>query len=188
MSTLQKVYDTFSTLDSRYARSNKTKTEFITDKFGGDIDIGSTIILDACRAEAKEDNSEDIEMLSCIQNIFEKILKYRDNLDSLPNFSFETDTCISNLLLLLAESRATGRNQRLLPQGFKKHVWHYSATPEGSRYTPYDACVVLSAYDRNSTNKLANMYPTVEEGKLYAKTESGELVQISPAAARRMIK
>ena len=67
MSILDKVYTTFKRLDQDFARSKKTRTEFITDKFGGDIAIGSVIILDAIRAEGVEESPENID-LKHIQN------------------------------------------------------------------------------------------------------------------------
>ena len=84
MEVLDRVYSAFSNLDRDFARSKKSRTDFILEKFGGDIDMGSMIILDAISASTGEETAEDIQKLTFVKEIFEKLKDARDNLDSLP--------------------------------------------------------------------------------------------------------
>ena len=70
MEVLDRVYNAFANLDRDFAKSKKTRAVFIADKFGGDIDIGSTIILDAISSGTGEEKSLSLSRLSRLFRIF----------------------------------------------------------------------------------------------------------------------
>ena len=107
MEVLDRVYSAFSNLDRDFARSKKSRTDFILEKFGGDIDMGSMIILDAISASTVEETAEDIQKLTFVKEIFEKLKDARDNLDSLPDFKFTNGSLFQDLILTLKEVFAT---------------------------------------------------------------------------------
>ena len=103
MEILDKVYGTFKRLDQDFARSKKTRTEFIKGKFGGDIRIGSILILSAIGTPS---DSADIEKLSFVNDIFAKLLEAQDRLDSLPNFKFESTDNVIELLKFIGDNHS----------------------------------------------------------------------------------
>lgn len=101
MEQLDKVYAELTSLDKKYARSKKSRTEFIQDRFGGNIDVGSFLILNALSAEQFTD-PEDIKKLSVVRRILDSIVKNQDVLDSLSSFDFDDESIsvkIQNALL-----------------------------------------------------------------------------------------
>ena len=91
MEQLDLVYSTFANLERNYSRSKKSRSEYIKDKFGGDIPVGSFLILNALSAEEFSD-PEDIRKFSEIRAIFDKLLENKDRLDSLASFNFDMDS------------------------------------------------------------------------------------------------
>ncbi len=195
MEVLDRVYRTFSNLDRDYARSKKSRSEFITDKFGGDIDIGSMIILDAVSSLSGNETVEDIEKLTFIKNIFAKIKDSREILDSLPDFSFSNVELYSNIRNLLTESWETGTRQHVVPQSFHigehtKHV-HYVCTDTGATYTPLSQCKVLNVYNLYTQALYSNAFSSsspVVEGEYYVVKNGTFLEKIDKRKLKSYLK
>ncbi len=161
MSILDSVYKTFSNLDRDYSRSKKTRTEFITDKFGGDIDTGSIIILDAIREEGVSDSPEDIEKLSFIKDSFAFFQENAKRLDKLENFSHSNADVFFELMGILSDGDAAISGQYIVPQD---ELWdcsykalHFITTYEGTTYVPLSACKVFSMYNENMLGVAASV-------------------------------
>lgn len=165
MSILHNVYDAFSTLEASYKRSRKSRREFITDKFGGDIDIGSTIILNAVSAEDYTD-PEDVRKLTFIRNIIGQIVAMQDSLDAVTNFGAFTDGAnYASFLRILEQSMREGTKQiPMEPATFIKAnpgVFHFSATPEGMQYVPFGQCPVMNLYNEHMLERVRQNFEMV---------------------------
>lgn len=148
MEVLDKVYNTFKNLDRDFARSKKTKTEFIKGKFGGDIRIGSILILSAIGTPS---DSADIEKLSFVNDIFGKLLEAQDRLDALPNFKFENSDNVIELLQFLGEnfSSSIGVEEMEQEELYKKYgALQYHCSMDGTIYAPTGSPLVL-VYNEN---------------------------------------
>lgn len=162
MSILDKVYTTFSNLDKDYARTKKTRTEFITEKFGGDINTGSVIILDAIREEGLEENVENIAKMSYIKDIFNRIKSCADRLDTLQSFNFVQSDVATRILSILRSSNAHETRQNLVAQS---SLWagnarclHHVCTADGASYADMDACKVFNLYNENMYGLLSGVF------------------------------
>lgn len=107
MEQLDLVYNTFANLERNYSRSKKTRTEYITDKFGGNIQIGSFLILNALSAEEFSD-PEDIRKFSEVRSIFDFLLEHQDTLDSLQSFDMGSNDDISLIFGALSAGQVIG--------------------------------------------------------------------------------
>ena len=153
MSVLERVYTTFNRLDQDFARSKKTRTEFITDKFGGDINVGSVIILDAIRAEGMEETPDNISKMSYIKDTFAAIQANAGHLDSLTSFNFTDTNVVGAFIDILAHAEEHETRQTRVSQ---KQLWdtqhlalHFVCRADGTTYTSPDDCQVLQAYNEN---------------------------------------
>ena len=171
MEVLDRVYKTFKNLDRDFDKSTKTRTQFITDKFGGDINIGSMIILDAISSSSTEYSEEDIEKLTFIKDIFKSIQESKDRLDQLPDFTFESEGLFSELKQVLVSSKEHGTHLVEAKQSqvskVKDGAIHFASTVRGTRYTPLNKCVHFHAYNEH----MCGMLDVKFKGKL--KTELG---------------
>lgn len=170
MSILDKVYTTFKRLDQDFARSKKTRTEFITDKFGGDIAIGSVIILDAIRAEGVEESPENIEKMSYVKDTFVRIQACANHLDSLTSFSFADTNTVSSFVDILghAENHGSGQsevNQAELWKG-RPQALHYVCTPDEARFANPDNCTVFQAFNENMAGLIVGCFKPDRELQL----------------------
>lgn len=194
MEVLDRVYSAFSNLDRDFARSKKSRTDFILEKFGGDIDMGSMIILDAISASTVEETAEDIQKLTFVKEIFEKLKDARDNLDSLPDFKFTNGSLFQDLILTLKESQATGTGVRNLVQGrlrkVHKDAYHFVATADGLTSAPFAGCRVLYAFNENMLGLISatSQGPDFKTFGLYEKKNAIHAVEITPEQATKALK
>ena len=192
---LEKVYDTFTNLERNYKRSKKSRKDYLLEKFGGDIRVGSVIILDAIGAEHPE-TDEEIEKFSTIKTIFENILKSENELDSLTSFDFQIDQSISGKVLSLIDKVSSKRasctsiSQRDLCK--KYNAVHYAVTPEGSYCAPLDKCRFIGTYNEGMvflTEQLFNEGGAIiEEGGIYERKQPKEVYRITADAMKRKLE
>lgn len=194
MDVLDRVYTTFSNLDRDFARSKKTRSEFILEKFGGDIDMGSMIILDAISAASKEETAEDIQKLTFVKEIFAKLKEARDNLDSLPDFSFTNGSLFQDLMMTLNESMAAGTGVRYLPQKrlrkVSKGAYHFIANADGLVTAPFAGCKVIFVFNENMLGLVSatSQGPDFKVFGLYEKKNAVHAVEITPEQATKVLK
>lgn len=190
---LDKVYTTFSNLDRDYARSKKTRTEFITDKFGGQLDIGSMIILDAVGADVDSDSPEDIEKLTFIKNIFDKLLAAQDTLDNLPDFQFTNGALFAELLNVVQNSIAQGYGFRYGSQSEVHHMEkgcvHFVSKQSDGVCAPMSDCKVFHAYNEHMQGYANLFYRSagVDIGEYYERTGKN-LKPLAPENITKKIK
>lgn len=193
MEVLDKVYTTFKNLDRDFAKSKKTRTEFIVDKFGGDIDIGSMLILDAISSSSGSENVEDINKQTFIKQIFEKIKENRDKLDMLENFTFSEDSFVSKFSSLLRKSLVAGTGNYYISQEelYKKSgCFHFVSTQNnGNIMDVKDNCKILNAFNANMANSIgAAMKTDVSVGDIYHVINHVTFEKVSRSTATSMLK
>lgn len=153
MEVLDRVYNAFANLDRDFAKSKKTRAVFIADKFGGDIDIGSTIILDAISSGTGEETPEDIKKISFIKDCIENIRNSRDNLDRLSDFSFKNAELFEQLMKTIEDSEYAGTHTRSVSQlvlaNKETGTVHYRCTPARSEFASLTRCTVYHVYNAN---------------------------------------
>lgn len=191
---LDRVYDTFTNLERYYRRSKKSRKEYLLEKFGGDITIGSIIILDAIGAGHPE-TEKDIAKFSKIKTIFENIAKAASELDSISSFEFEFDQSISGKVLGLIDEVSTNRSygklvsQRELDR--KYGALHYIVTPEGSISVPLDKCRFIGTYNGGMTFLVDQFYNNggaiVEDGGIYERKQPTLVTRITAEALKRKL-
>lgn len=196
MSILDNVYKTFSNLDRDFSRSKKSRTDFITDKFGGDIDIGSIIILDAIREEGTPEDPEEIQKLSFIKDSFAFFQENAHRLDKLESFSIASADLMHELIGILSTSECNGTGQ--IPAS-QSDMWnseipalHYVASAHGCTFAPVQSCGVFSAYNENMLGLLQNTFGDgakgVRVGDYCRLGSTGNLRVIQEAAIPRHVK
>lgn len=152
MEQLDLVYATFSNLERNYSRSKKSRSEYIKDKFGGDISIGSFLILNALSAEEFSD-PEDIRKFSEVRRVFDKLLENKDRLDSLASFNFDEESeCAQNILDALNLGQDVGTKLVVVDQSELYNndagVLHFDVRPNDVRLVParFSNSVELTRY------------------------------------------
>lgn len=196
MSILESVYKTFSNLDRDYSRSKKTRTDFIKDKFGGDINIGSIIILDAIREEGVPEDQDSIRKLSFIKDTFAFFQENAQRLDRLEAFSTASSDLLNDLTMVLDRAAVNGTKQVAIPQASlwanKPPALHYISTKEGTVYAPLDACKVFCVYNENMAGFLQKNFDmsgiTIHGGDKFRIGANGKLRLIQDAAIARAVK
>lgn len=196
MEVLDKVYNTFKNLDRDYSKSKKTRTEFIEGKFGGDIDIGSIIILEAIGSE-EPTSPEDIKKFAFIKDTFNAIRRNRKRLESLPNFaSIGKDFSeFESLKELLYKSIGDGQKQwkctqQQLQKRSDKQSLHYYVTPEGTYYSDLNEVNVFRVYNEHIAALLQeslNMRIKPELDSYLEKKSKNHAVVISEGRARKLL-
>lgn len=137
MDTLDLVYNAFTGLERNYARSKKTRTEYVKDKFGGDINVGSFLILNALSAEEFVD-PEDIKKFSEVRRIFEFLKDNQDKLDTLSSFNLDDTSDITAALDSLHQGQEAGTGftvvgqEQLLDMG----AYHFVITSKQCSIAP----------------------------------------------------
>lgn len=195
MSILDRVYTTFKRLDQDFARSKKSRSEFIIDKFGGDINIGSIIILDAIHAEGLEESPENIEKMSFVKDTFAAIQACADHLDSLTSFAFTDTNVVSSFVDILAHadqhlSRQVRTSQKALWANGKKAI-HYCCDAEQMLYADPDSCTVFHCFNENMAGLLASGFKLDRElqlGAYYRGLPGLRLKLIQGGAVSRYVK
>lgn len=161
MDVLDRVFTTFSNLDRDFKKSTKSRTEFITDKFGGDIDIGAMIILDAISSSTGDETPDDIRKLTFVKHIIAGVKENKDVLDTLPDFSFSGNDLYTRLISVLDTSYSEGTGVSVISQAelHKKYsgVVHFVSTPKGTKFVPFESCKVVHVYNDNMLGILSTM-------------------------------
>lgn len=139
MNVLKRVYYSFKDLELQYDNSIP-REQFILQKFGGDIDIGSTILIDTIMAEGVT-TADEIEMFSYLKNVFTFLIKIKDSLNTLKSFDIDLEKpekiLTENLYKLLEETRDCMikkpiKDQKDLFENYK--AIYYYITPKKSLY------------------------------------------------------
>lgn len=176
MEQLDLVYNAFSNLERNYSRSKKKRSEYIADKFGGDIKIGSFLILNVLSAEEFTD-PEDIRKFSEIRNIFEFLIKNADRLDSLG--SFDKDDAGQDLLKrALDAAQWCGTHietcdQRSLYNTTKGSL-HFVSDKAGSHVVPLLSARYCKVYNEAMAAFVSNLCKTpVEIGDIAERNKLG---------------
>lgn len=198
MEILDKVYNTFSHLDRDYSRCKTTRTEFILRKFGGDIDIGSMIILDAIDKDTSNSagyTSEDLKKLSFVKDIFSTLKATRNSWDTLTDFSFKSSGLMQELdhLLQNAEYKGTGVRQvsQHVLNSKERGVLHFRCTASRAEYTPVKSCRVFHAYNENMVGHIGTMLikpVQMELGAYYTLKGRSSVNKITQIAATKIVK
>ena len=194
MEILDKVYATFKDLDKNYARSKKTREEFIIDKFGGDIDIGSLIILDTISSQMGDATPEDIQKFTFIKEIFEKIKESREDLNSLCDFTFTNGSLFQNFLNVLEQSYTNGTHITLVTQKSlrkrDKSAVHFVAGGGGLLESPFAKCKVLHTFNENMLGLIGatSKGPDFEMFKYYEKKNAVLAVELLESRIDKTLK
>lgn len=125
MRTLDAVYNTFANLEKNYAKSSKSRSQYVIGKFGGDINVGSFLILHALSKEVYTD-PDDIEKLSVIREVFSNIKAHEDSLDSLSSFNFGEESAMQQCILALSQGEYDGTGISAVDQ---KTMWTGKGKP-----------------------------------------------------------
>ncbi len=196
MEVLDRVYKTFLNLDKGFARSNKSRSEYIVDKFGGDIDIGSMIILEAISDLGEVPTMEDIQKLTFVKDTIKKIQISKSVLDNLDSFedlgrggTFEEFSAIIKDSYLMGTGIANVSQRELNKEN--KTAFHYIVTPEGSMFTRLRDCSVVHIYNEYMQRIIEGQLNITGEMKLDSyinkRTAShGEVISIDKA--RKYVK
>lgn len=194
MDTLDRVYNAFSNLDRDFARSKKSRSEFIIDKFGGDLDMGSMIILDAISAFKGEETPEDIEKLTFVKDIFAKIMAARDNLDSLHDFTFGAANDYNKLISILTESMVAGTGVCVLPQSelnkWSKGTVHFLATEGSTMCCDMMEGHVVHIYNENMQGYAERLFPhsQFELGQYFQRKSAMHAVPIKEGQLSKALR
>ena len=149
MRTLDAVYNTFANLEKNYARASKSRSQYLIGKFGGDISVGSFLILHALSKEVYTD-PEDIEKLSVIREVFANIKAHEDSLDSLNSFNFGAENTMQQGILALSQGEYDGTGISVVDQ---KTMWtgkgkpsHYSINSKVTQVVPLSTAPYYNLY------------------------------------------
>lgn len=153
MSTLDKIYQKFENLEEQYLNSEQSRTDFIAERFGQDLEVGITILTDAILKENPSE-AKEIEKFSYLKDLFSFLLKHKDNMDSLSSFEATTEE-VSNMEDILSKLSLTITqpytpsviNQKELYE--KTGALHYEVTPDSITYVSLDKCHAFYASNEN---------------------------------------
>lgn len=149
MEPLDRVYSAFTNLEANFKRSKKSRSEYIADKFGGDIDIGSMVILDSLASKNLE-TPEEIAKLSTIRNIFAAIKKRRNSLDSLTSFNFLDESGVeSSVASALDSAFERGTGICAVDADGLGYAKHYSVLASGIKVLPIAKAERLHVYNQD---------------------------------------
>lgn len=143
MEQLDLVHKVLTNLEKNYKLSKKTRSEYVKEKFGGDIGMGSFLILNALSAEELTD-PEDIKKLSEVQNVIEFLVSNEENLDFLSSFEVSDNVNLEETLfraLNLGELEGTGITVASQAEIYKaRRGLHYYITAKKSVVASQDTC------------------------------------------------
>lgn len=175
MKQLDAVYNAFTHLEQNYKRSKKTRKEYILDKFGGDIEVGSLVILDYF-AGAKLDDPDDIEKFSTIRDIFSAIKKSSANLDTLSSFDELLTGGNQAVKVLLEDAAIKGSGILTIPQAPSNEWAHYKATAKNVMVVPLVTAKKVRVFNdsmRVFVQSLVGTSQRVSVGQTYIKDTQG---------------
>lgn len=183
MEQLDLVYNTLTSLEKNYRRSKKSRSEYILDKFGGDIGVGSFLILNALQA-AELNDPEDIKKLSTVRRIIDSIRENEHQLDSLSSFDFDTEAIQSTLTNALLAGLSQGSGISIVSQEYLhekyKGALSYRVSADRVQVVPVDHAeffeVILPAWSAVLSGGNPEAFP---EGQLLRKDSWGKLHPVS---------
>lgn len=177
MNSLDLVYNTFSNLEKSYARSKKTRAEYLTEKFGGDIEVGSFLILQALSQEAPT-SPEDIEKLSFIRDYFGRVSEYKNKLDKIRTFDFSKDAeSFQKALECLDAAESTGSGVSYVEQDT---LWTSARLPAFHRVTVRGSkcvCFETAPYVRVHSHAIQAMLNVMAPASVALGDVSGKIVE-----------
>lgn len=153
MEQLDLVYNTLTSLEKNYHRSKKSRSEYVKEKFGGDIGIGSFLILNALQA-AELSDPEDVKKLSAVRRIIDNIKDNEDNLDAINSFDFDNESMITAIHNSLVAGLRGGQHIKIAEQSefyaTAGRPLHYKVSPNTTTVVPVNSAryfrVVLPAW------------------------------------------
>ena len=188
---LDNVYSKFTNLEKDYRRTKKSRSQFITERFGGDIVVGSTIILDAIYEE-NPTTQEEIAKFSIVKDIISNILKAKDDLDYLESFDFSNDMSMATVIGKLLDSVDAGQTTTVPQRGLYEHAeaLHFYVDSDGARYeSPFPKCRFYRCENPNIYRILKSMIGTVanvEPDMLYEKQSDTNVKPVTEAKVKRV--
>lgn len=108
MEQLDAVYTAFVNLEKNYARSKKTREEYLLEKCGGDFDVGPFLLMYALDSAELTDPA-DIEKLSFIRHTLDKIKETRGRHNQLQSFNFDEAPVETQVLAAIISGAKNGR-------------------------------------------------------------------------------
>lgn len=195
MRVLDKVYAAFYNLEGDFRRSRKSRREFILDKFGGDIDIGAMLILDAI-SNSDYDTKEDIQKLTFVRGVIGQIQSMKDSLDAVMDFAaFTSDATFANFARIVEQSYINGTHQHAMqPYSFSKankDTYHFVASSFGMDYIPFANCPVVKSYSSHMAERIQQTYRMDTELRidaLYGVQSHLACKEISPSTAQNYMR
>lgn len=150
MESLDLVYSSLTKLEQNYARSKKSRTEYIMDKLGGDINTGAFLILHALSKEPLT-SPEDVDKLSTVREILGKIREHQNDLDRLSSFDFSVENnVLETLMNAMDEAELDGTHVAVVKQDeFCKAVGHlqqFHADRNAATVVPLNTAPYVSCY------------------------------------------
>lgn len=195
MSVLSKVYDAFSNLEGDFRRSRKTRREFILDRFGGDIDIGAMIILDAV-SNSECDTPDEVQKLTYVRNVITQIQNMKDSLDAVTDFAaFSSDATFTNFARIVEQSYINGTHQHAMtPYSFAKanrDTYHFVASAYGTDYVPFVRSPVVKAYNEHMDERIKQAYrmdAPCQRNALYVVRNHVKGEEVAPSTAQKYMR
>lgn len=188
---LDNVYSKFTNLEKDYRRTKKSRSQFITERFGGDIVVGSTIILDAIYEE-NPITKEEIAKFSIVKDIISNILKAKDDLDYLESFDFSNDMSMATVIGKLLDSVDAGQTTTVPQRELYEHAeaLHFYVDSDGARYeSQFPKCRFYRCENPNIYRVLKSMIGTVanvEPDMLYEKQSDTNVKPVTEAKVKRV--
>lgn len=175
MKQLDAVYRAFTHLESNYRRSNKTRREYIVDKFGGDVEIGSMVILDYF-AGAKLEDPDDIAKFSAIRDIFNVLKKNIDNLVTFESFDDLFNKGNQSIKILLEDASIKGSKIIVVPHTDSDEWAHYKVKELYTTVVPLVSATKVRVFNgamQALVQSLVGSSRKVMVGQTYVKDEQG---------------
>ena len=186
MEQLDKVYSTFVNLEKNFARSTKTREEYLLDKCGGDFDAGPFLIMHYLNSQPITEPA-DVEKLSAIREILDKIQKTKGHHNNLANFNFLDEEVSVSITDILVSSMCGGSGVTVMTQEdlHKKHKHlHYRCTPDSATVTFLGTCKFYNTSVPEVAERVytwSNGGAYLEPGKLYERRSGGRVEEVSSA-------
>ena len=153
MSTLDKIYQKFENLEEQYLCSEQSRSDFIAERFGQDLEVGITILTDAILKENPSETKE-IEKFSYLKDLFSFLLKHKDSMESLSSFETMTEE-VSDMQDILSKLSLTITKPCTPSVTSQKELYektgalHYEVTPDSISYVSLNQCHAFYVSNEN---------------------------------------
>ena len=184
MTQLDKVYNSLVNLERNYKKSKKSRSEYIADKFGGDFDRGSFLIMSAL-SEQEFTDPVDIEKYSKVREVISILRAHKDHFDSLTTFDAEEKVDAGMLLSALDSTfpfRLLGQETLYKKYGVVHHRIYPNITAVApllsSRYVKICTPAMQAMFAAHSTDdvQLGDLLERQSVGGLYTKAKNSHPV------------